>query len=83
VTVDSRYWTAFGSTRSEIIVPIFAAGRDQVVGTIDVESEHFNAFDEKSESLFVMCADVVAQLWWNGQQTQGINARYGRVNAVG
>ena len=66
VTADSRYLTAFGSTRSEIIVPIFDAGRDQVVGTIDVESERPNAFDEKSESLLVLCADAVAQLWRNG-----------------
>jgi len=58
--------TAFGSTQSEIIVPIFDAGRDQIVGTIDVENEHPNAFDEKSESLLVMCADAIAPLWWNG-----------------
>lgn len=66
VASDSRYLTAFGSTRSEIIVPIFDEGRDEVVGTIDVESERPNAFDEKSESLLVMCAEVVAQLWCNG-----------------
>jgi GAF domain-containing protein len=66
VASDSRYLTAFGSTQSEIIVPIFDAGRDQIVGTIDVESERLNTFDEKSESLLVMCADAIAPLWLNG-----------------
>lgn len=39
VTVDPRYLTAFGTTRSEIIVPVFDADGKSVVGTIDVESE--------------------------------------------
>lgn len=43
VASDLRYFTAFGLTRSEIIVPVFDEDRDQVVGTIDVESERPNA----------------------------------------
>jgi putative methionine-R-sulfoxide reductase with GAF domain len=65
VAADPRYLTAFGSTRSEIIVPIFNGQRDQVVGTIDVESERANAFDESTESVLVTCAGVIAPLWVN------------------
>jgi L-methionine (R)-S-oxide reductase len=63
VVSDPRYLTAFGSTRSEIIVPIFDAGRGNVVGTIDVESEQANAFDQETENALVGCADVIAPLW--------------------
>jgi L-methionine (R)-S-oxide reductase len=63
VAADPRYLTAFGSTRSEIIVPIFNGQRDQVVGTIDVESERANAFNENTESLLIGCADAIAPLW--------------------
>ena len=39
VRKDPRYLTAFGSTRSEIIVPVVDRAGRKVVGTIDVESE--------------------------------------------
>jgi GAF domain-containing protein len=64
VASDPRYLTAFGSTRSEIIVPIFDAGQGGVVGTIDVESEQVNAFDRDTEKFLVACAGVIAPLWW-------------------
>jgi L-methionine (R)-S-oxide reductase len=63
VAADTRYLTAFGSTRSEIIVPIFNEQRDQVVGTIDVESARANAFNESTENVLIDCADVIAPLW--------------------
>ena len=63
VASDARYLTAFDSTRSEIIVPIFDEARSNVVGTIDVESEHLNAFDEQTKRVLVACADVIAPLW--------------------
>jgi L-methionine (R)-S-oxide reductase len=63
VVSDPRYLTAFGSTRSEIIVPILDEGRGKVVGTIDVESEQLNAFDRDTEKVLVACADVIALLW--------------------
>ena len=44
VAADSRYLTAFGTTRSEIVVPVFDGTSESVVGTIDVESEKPNAF---------------------------------------
>lgn len=60
---DPRYLTAFGSTRSEIIVPIFDTGQESVVGTIDVESAQANAFDQEREKILVACAEVIAPLW--------------------
>jgi len=58
-----RYLTAFGSTRSEIIVPIFDAAHVDVVGTIDVESERLNPFDEETERVLVGCADAIGVFW--------------------
>src|SRR6266446_10575144 len=55
VGADPRYLTALGSTRSEIIVPI-SNDQGEVVGTIDVESERSNAFDQSSERLLEDCA---------------------------
>lgn len=46
VRSDSRYLTTFGSTRSEIIIPVLEEETGAVVGTIDVESEETNAFLE-------------------------------------
>jgi GAF domain-containing protein len=63
VSKDPRYLTAFSSTRSEIIVPIFdRAGRGKVVGTIDVESERVNAFSEEDRAALERCAGVIAEL---------------------
>jgi L-methionine (R)-S-oxide reductase len=63
VTADSRYLTALGSTRSEIIVPVFDRENKSVVGTIDVESERKNAFEEESEALLKACSDTIKPLW--------------------
>ena len=63
VASDPRYLSAFGSTRSEMIVPILDVGRAKVVGTIDVESEQANAFDRETEKFLVACAGVISPLW--------------------
>ena len=63
VTADSRYLTAFGSTRSEIIVPLFNALGDQVVGTLDVESEQPHAFDVETQAFLESCAEAIRPLW--------------------
>jgi len=44
VRKDPRYLTAFGNTLAEIIVPVLDPQRGEVIGTIDVESEHADAF---------------------------------------
>jgi L-methionine (R)-S-oxide reductase len=63
VTADPRYLTAFGTTRSEIIVPVFDWAGEIVVGTIDIESEMPNAFAEDVQTLLENCAKVIQPLW--------------------
>jgi len=47
VRKDPRYLRAFGSTRSEMIVPVLGRVGRKVIGTIDVESEEVDAFSEE------------------------------------
>lgn len=63
VASDPNYLTALDTTRSEIIVPVVDATRDRVIGTIDVESEHRNAFDSKAQALLEECARLLADFW--------------------
>jgi len=63
VASDPRYLTAFGSTRSEIIVPVFDAAGKTVVGTIDIESQNANAFDADTQTLLETCTEVLRPLW--------------------
>jgi GAF domain-containing protein len=65
VAADPRYLTAFGSTRSEIIVPIFNREQSQVVGTIDVESEQPDAFNAEIQTRLEACARIITPLWEN------------------
>ena len=63
VAADPRYLTAFGTTRSEIIVPVFGGAGGNVVGTIDVESEKPNAFSEDVQAFLEACSTVIRPLW--------------------
>jgi L-methionine (R)-S-oxide reductase len=63
VASDPNYLTALDTTRSEIIVPVLDATSDRVVGTIDVESEHPNAFDSKAQALLEECARLLTHFW--------------------
>jgi putative methionine-R-sulfoxide reductase with GAF domain len=47
---DCRYLTAFGSTLSEVIIPVLDHS-PAVIGTIDVESERANAFSDVDREL--------------------------------
>jgi len=60
---DPRYLTAFGSTLSEIVVPVFAPGEQRVIGTVDVESEQANAFSSRDRQLIEQCAEAALPLW--------------------
>jgi len=62
VAGDSRYLTAFGTRKSEIIVPILDSARENVVGAIDVESEQPNAFDPQTQGLLKECAERLRPL---------------------
>ena len=63
VSADPRYLTAFGTTRSEIIVPVFDRAENNVVGTIDVESEAQHAFSKDIQNLLQSCSDVIRPHW--------------------
>jgi L-methionine (R)-S-oxide reductase len=63
VAEDPRYLTAFGSTRSEIIVPVVDGAKSKVVGTIDVESDKKDAFSEADRAALERCAVAVASLF--------------------
>jgi L-methionine (R)-S-oxide reductase len=59
VTQDPRYLTTFGSTRSEVVVPILDRGRGVAVGVIDVESERVNAFGSEDRNFLERCASLL------------------------
>jgi len=61
VTTDSRYLTAFSSTRAEAIFPVAIDGR--TIGTIDVESDRVNAFAPEDEEFLRSCALALTRLW--------------------
>jgi putative methionine-R-sulfoxide reductase with GAF domain len=63
---DPRYLTAFGSTLSEMIVPVLHPGDGRVVGTVDVESERANAFSPRDREMIEQCAQAALPLWLLG-----------------
>jgi putative methionine-R-sulfoxide reductase with GAF domain len=63
VTSDPRYLTAFGSTRSEMIVPVAGSDGTSVVGTIDVESDRFAAFGTEERQLVERLAHAILPLY--------------------
>jgi GAF domain-containing protein len=62
VRTDSRYLTTFGSTRSEIVVPV-VNGAGEVLGLIDVESERVNAFGDADKEFLQHCAGALLPLF--------------------
>jgi L-methionine (R)-S-oxide reductase len=62
VANDPSYLTALESTRSEMIVPVLDK-TGAVIGTIDIESEHLNAFDLDAQALLEECARLLAAFW--------------------
>jgi GAF domain-containing protein len=63
VANDPRYLTTFGSTQSEMIVPVINPATGTVVGTIDVESVNKNAFADNDSALLEECARAITRLW--------------------
>ena len=62
VRKDPRWLETFGSTRSEIIVPVLEKN-GRVMGLIDVESEELNAFGKADEEFLRDCATEIAGLF--------------------
>ncbi|HLI89162.1 MAG TPA: GAF domain-containing protein [Ktedonobacteraceae bacterium] len=63
VASDPRYLTAFSSTGSETIVPIMQPGTGKVIGTLDVESDHVNAFREADRQMLETCGKILGERW--------------------
>ena len=64
VRSDRRYLAPFGSTLSEIIVPVLAPGGGAVIGTVDVEnSDKLNAFSARDQQMIEQCAQAALPLW--------------------
>jgi GAF domain-containing protein len=57
---DPRYLPTFGSTQSEIVVPVITES-EKVVGLIDVESEKLNAFTENDRDFLEHAAFMIAR----------------------
>lgn len=80
VSQEPRYiWMQPSETRSELVVPILVMG--QVVGVLDVQSEHLNAFDSTDlavlQSLAHQTGSAIenAQLYAQAQQTAVVEER--------
>jgi L-methionine (R)-S-oxide reductase len=59
---DPRWLTTFGSTRSEIIVPVYRLD-GSVTGLIDVESDQLDAFSKDDERFLSSCAPLLLLLF--------------------
>jgi L-methionine (R)-S-oxide reductase len=60
VDADPRYLSCFASTKSEIVVPIFADG--VVIGEIDIDASDRDAFDETDARFLEEIAALLAPL---------------------
>ena len=59
VRADSRYLACSWKTRSEIVAPIYAAGK--VVGELDIDSHQPAAFDADEKALCERAAELAAR----------------------
>jgi L-methionine (R)-S-oxide reductase len=60
---DEDYLLTFTNTKSEIVVLVMDKKKQKIVGSIDVESETINAFDEEDAKFLEECADKISGLW--------------------
>ncbi len=67
VSADARYLETQGSTRAEMVVPVFESRAHDVVGTIDVASDRVDAFAEQDVELVEACAAAASHLWERGR----------------
>ena len=59
VSKDSRYLACSLETKSEIVAPIFVAGK--VVGELDIDSHFLSAFKDEDRELIEYCAAIVGR----------------------
>jgi len=63
VTQDERCITTSAATRAELVVPVVDPVTREVVGTIDVASEHSDAFGSEDRELIEDCGREILGLW--------------------
>jgi len=63
VSADPNYVTAFGTTQSEMIVPVRSRS-GEIIGTIDIESERVNMFGDTDREMAEAVAAIVEPLFW-------------------
>jgi GAF domain-containing protein len=61
VASDPRYLTNQETTGSELIVPVLSDG--SIVGTLDIEDQRRDAFDERDQTLFERLAAALTDLY--------------------
>ena len=61
VSKDPRYLECFLSTKSEIVVPILNGS--QVVGEIDIDSDHLDAFSSVDREFLEAVAKKLSRVW--------------------
>ncbi len=65
---EPDYLQALSSTQSEIIIPVLHPQNHRVIGTLDVESDRTNAFDQESQELLESYVSVLGDFWVDGNQ---------------
>ncbi len=60
VRKDTRYLPTFGTTRSEIVVPVISKS-ERVVGVIAVESAKLNAFSHRDQQVLERVASLMGR----------------------
>jgi putative methionine-R-sulfoxide reductase with GAF domain len=63
VTADARYLETHGSTRSELVTPVFNGAGENIIATIDVASDRADAFGPDDIDLLEACAAAVWRAW--------------------
>ena len=63
VSADARYLTTFGSTRSEMIVPVMGPPGTGVIGLVDIESDRPHWFTDNDRAMVERCAFSLLSLW--------------------
>ncbi|HLZ00038.1 MAG TPA: GAF domain-containing protein [Candidatus Angelobacter sp.] len=65
---EPDYLQALSSTQSEIIIPVLHPQSHRVIGTLDVESDRTNAFDQAAQALLESYVSILGDFWVDGNQ---------------
>lgn len=60
VCINDRYIACSAETKSEIVVPIWS--RERIIGEIDIDSDHPDAFDAEDKKMLEKVADILGDV---------------------